>query len=327
MPEDIACTPQVISDASFHFPNALLLMTSPHCASASLAEAAPLGPTDCMSPAPSPHTSQSLFTCLPATCYPQETQPPGYTTSPSLSPLSTVSFFSQSPSASPGHFPLTNYSSLSPALSPLPLSDNDKKAGAADAVSSIPARVTPVRLRGKRGVGIMGRGASPYNIPRRSKAKNGDDDEWNPGSERVKRPKGATVSHATNQTALSNPNCPPDESLILGTGQGSGGHSDTTHTRCEHCGQGFTRISDYNRHLENSASHPETRKVWPCPHCDSVLSRKDALGRHIKTHHPGRPAAPMPEGLSGSRLPGGRQEPSVRMVPPRRQPMDTRRYR
>lgn len=318
MPEDIACTPQIISDTSLPLPNTpLFVISPPHCISVlHQAEAVPLGSTHCLSS---------------VTCHPQESPLPGYSSSPSLSPLSTLSLFSQSPSASTNPLPLVNHPSLalSPRLSPMPLSDSDEKVETTSSVSSTSTRVTSVKLRGKRSVGTLGDDTVAYKIPRRTKA---DDDEWNPGTERVKRPRVVTSSHHTRRTATLIPNCPPDQSPIHETSQDTEGHPDATHTCCEFCGQRFTRASDYIRHIENSASHPETRKLWPCPYCDSALGRKDALGRHIRTIHRGRPVA-IPEGILGSSFPGSQEEPSVqrmgqRKMPLRRQPRkDTRRCR
>ena len=330
MPEDIACS-QIIPNASL--PSVLtatpctpLADTSifvepppPVASTSPRTEAVPLGQAHCTSLPPSlPHTS--LFGFSPVTHYPRET---GLAASPSLSPLSTVSFFSRSPSMSQKPSPLINCSPLSPALSPVPLSNSGETV---DSVSSTSTRVTPVKLRAKRSVGALYDDASP-SIPRRSKAKNVDEEEWSPGSERIKRPR--TMSQSTRQMTALIPNRPPDESSDCATGQGLG--SDTNHTTCQICGQGFTRASDYIRHMENSSSHPETRKVWPCPHCGSVLGRKDALGRHIKTLHPGKQIF-IPEGISGRQLPEGQTQPSVqrmgqRKMPSRRQPRKgTRRY-
>lgn len=345
MPEDIVCSPQTISDTSLPqllsatpygrsgsvtpTSNTPTFVISPPCASASTVEAVPLGPAHCTSfSPPSPHISQSLFTFSPVTqSYPRETPLLEYSASSSLSPLSTLSSFSQSPSVSPDPSPLTRYSSLSPAISPPPPSNGDERVGVTDSTSSTFARVTSEKSRGKRRAGTPDNDASPCKIPRRSNAKNVDEEEWNPVSVRVKRPRAVVSSESTRQTSASTGNCPLEESLSCETGQGSEGDSDAAHTSCEICGQGFTRTSDYIRHIENSASHPETRKVWPCPHCESTLGRKDALGRHIRTMHPGRPVV-IPEGIPGSQKRPFVQRIGQRKMLPRRQPKkDTlRRY-
>jgi uncharacterized C2H2 Zn-finger protein len=334
MPEDIACS-QIVSNASLPSvpctPHSSIFVVSPPpgASTSPRTEAVPLGQAHCTSlPPSSPHTSQPLFGFSPVTCYPRET---GLVASPSLSPLSTVSFFSQSPSASPNPSPLINCSPLSPAPSPLPLSNSDEKVDMTDSASSTSTRVTSGGVRTKRSAGTLYGDASPRKIPRRSKAKSVDEEEWSPGSERVKRPRTVLSSQSTRQTTTPVPNCPPGESSDCATSQGSGGHSDTIHTTCQICGQGFTRASDYIRHLENSSNHPETRKVWPCPYCDSVLGRKDALGRHIKTLHPGKQVF-IPEGIPGSQLPEGQKEPSVqrmgqRKMPSRKQPRKDTRFR
>lgn len=322
LPEDIACS-QIIPNASLpsipctpHTP--IFVVSPPPSTTSPRTEAVLLGQAHCTS---SPQ-SQPLFGFSPVTCYPRET---GLAASPSLSPLSTVSFFSQSPSASPNPSPLMNCSPLSPVLSPMPLSNSDEKVDMTDSASSTSTRVTSGGVRAKRSAGTLYDDASSWKIPRRSKAKNVDEEEWNPGSERAKRPKTMSSSQSTRQTTI--PNCPPGESLDCTTS-----HPDTTHTTCQICGQGFTRTSDYIRHLENSANHPETRKVWPCPYCDSMLGRKDALGRHIKTLHPGKQVF-IPEGIPGSQSPEGQKELSVqrmgqRKMPSRRQPRkDIRRIR
>lgn len=288
-----------------------------------------LGSTHYPLPAPfSPHI-QSLFTFSPGTRYPRDKPLPGYSASPSLSPLSTLSIFSQSPSASTNPLPFIDYSSLSPALSLVLPSDSEERLEMNHSVSSPSTRATWLKSRGKRGVGTLDDDA-PGKILRRSKAKD-DDDEWNPESERVKRPK---VIAFTPPAGQMTPNSPLDEGLMCETGQDSEGQSDTTHTCCEFCGQGFTRASDYIRHIENSASHPETRKVWPCPYCESKLGRRDALGRHIRTIHPGR-AVSIPKGTLGSRFPGSSKGLSPQRMGQRKLPAtrrrqlrkDTRRYR
>ncbi|KAG8221580.1 hypothetical protein J3R82DRAFT_1824 [Butyriboletus roseoflavus] len=348
MPEDIACSPQLVSNASLPrvldatlcgrlgsvTPTPLFdtptFVISPPCGLASPTEVVPLGPAHYTSfPPPSPPTSQSLFAFSPVTYHPRETPLPEYSASSSLSPLSTLSCFSQSPSASPNPSPLIRYSSLSPANSPLPLSSSDEGVEVTDA-SSMFATVTSAKLRGKRRAGTLNDDAPPWKIRRRSKAKNVDEEEWNPVSLRVKRPRAVVSSESTRQTGTSSSSCPPDESLSYET-EGSEEYSDAAHTNCEICGQGFTRTSDYIRHIENSSSHPETRKVWPCPHCESTLGRKDALARHIRTMHPGQPVV-ISEGIPGSQLRGGQKEPFVqrmrqRKMLPRRQPKDRRRYR
>ncbi|KAH0828613.1 hypothetical protein J3R83DRAFT_2943 [Lanmaoa asiatica] len=331
MVEDIACTPQIIPDASLPqipianpsgslgsvtqtpLSDTPMFMIYPHCPSASPPEATPLGPgSGTLFPPSSPQTSRSLFAF-----------------SPSLSPLSTLSFFSQSPGASPNPSPIVSCSSLSPALSPVPLSNGDEVT---NSTSSTFTRVTSAKLRGKRSAGTLDNDAPPWKIPRRSKAKNADEEEWNPGSERVKRPRAIVSSQSIEQTATSIPNYPPDESSNCEISQGSEGQSDAAHTSCEICGQGFTRTSDYVRHIENSASHPETRKVWPCPYCESALGRRDALGRHIRTLHPERQLV-IPQGIPGSQLPESQKEPVVQRIGQRKIPSskrqagkDTRRY-
>lgn len=348
MPEDIACTPQIISDASLPpvfdatpygslgtvpQTHTAIFVTSPPCASISPTEAGPPGPARCTSLHPSsPHTLQSLFAFSPLASHPRETPLPGYSVSPSLSPLSTLSFFSQSPSASPNPSPIIVCSSLSPAILPVPLSNNDGRVEVTDSVPSTSARVTLAKLRGKRSAGTPDDGAPPWKMSRRSRAKNVDEEEWNPRFARVKRLRAVASSQTIGQTAALIPNCPQDESSNGESGEGSEGHSDATHTTCEICGQGFTRASDYIRHIENSASHPETRKVWPCPYCDSTLGRKDALGRHVRTMHPGRPVV-ISEGIPGSQLPEGQMEPSVQRIGRRKTALkrqsrkDTHRYR
>lgn len=321
--EDIACTPQFISDAPFPsaftdmpctpLSNTPIFMISP---GASTSEAQPPGQTH--APGSSP---QSLF---------RQTQPE-CSLSPPLSPLTTLSLFSQSPSASPNPSLLANLSPLSPLFPPVPLPNtNEEEPKVVDSVSSTSARVVSAKLRAKRNPDHLEEdGDAPaWKISRRSKAKHVDDEEWNPGSEQVKRPKAVPSSQSTRGMTTS------DESPDPVINEGSDGHSGTTQTTrtCQICGQGFTRASDYVRHIQNSANHPETRKVWRCTYCESTLGRKDALGRHIRTLHPGKEVL-IAEGIPGNQFPEGQKEPSVqrmghRKVFSRRQPRkDTRRYR
>ncbi|KAF8551608.1 hypothetical protein OG21DRAFT_1512516 [Imleria badia] len=334
--EDIACTPaslpSVLPAPCTPVSNTPTFVISfpPGASTYHQTEAVPPGQTDYTSLAPSsPCSSQPLFGFSPVIYNSQEIRPPAYSLSPSLSPLTTLSFFSQSPSASQNSSPLTNCSPLSPALSLGPLSNGNEKV---DSVLSTPTRVTSVKLRAKRNADHLDEDedAPPWKISRRSKAKSVDEEEWSPGFERVKRPRAVSSSQSTREMMIS---IPPDESPDSATNKDSGGHSDTT-TTCQICGQGFTRPSDYIRHVENSAGHPETRKVWRCTYCDSVLGRKDALGRHIKTLHPGE-AVIIPEGIPVNQLPEGQMEPSMqrmgqrKMVSRRQGPSrkDTRRYR
>ena len=312
MPEDIACTPQTIFRASL--PSALtatpctsllntpVFVVSPPGASTS-SRTETVGQSRCISLPPSPQISQSL----PEFSQPRETGPGACHTSPSLSPLSSLSSFSRSPRPSFNPSPLSQCSLLSPAFSTVSLSNSDEEVEVTDPVSSTSTGVT-LALRAKRDAGTLDDDdeAPPRKILRRSKVKIVDEEEWSPGHERLKHPRAASSSQSTRQ---GTPNCPPDsESLDRATSQGPGEQSDTTHTSCETCGKDFTRTSDLIRHIENSSSHPESRKVWPCPHCDRPLGRKDALVRHIKTLHPGKPVF-IPEGTPGNQLPEGQKEP------------------
>ncbi|KAF8443751.1 hypothetical protein L210DRAFT_3091046 [Boletus edulis BED1] len=317
MPEDIACTPQFIPDTSFtttplgDMPT--FMVSSPPSVSISPRTDAVLsGKADCMSLPHSPSLIlQSLFSSSLATDTPLH----GCSLSPSLSPLTPLSFLIQSPSMSPNPSPLINSFPLSPAPSSLQFSNSDEEVGVTDPVPSVPTRVTTVKLRAKRNADTLNEDAPILKLSRPSRAKNVDEEEWNPESERVKRPRGVSSSQSSRQAATTS-NGPLNESWAAS--QGSEGHSDTT---CHFCGQAFTRASDYVRHVQNSASHPETRKVWPCPYCDSTLGRKDALGRHVKALHPGKPVF-IPEGSQSSER---QKRMSVRRIPGQRKMMPLRR--
>lgn len=309
MPEDIACTPQTTFMASLPpgltaapctpLPNTPVFVVSPPGAStSSRTETVPHGQAYCMSLPPSPRISQSLFEFS----HPGEIGPGACHTSPSLSPLSTLSYFSQSPRTSSNPSPLSRCSLLSPAFSTVSLPNSDETVEVTGPVSSTPSGVT-LALRAKRNAETLDDDdvPPPCKISRRSKAKNVDEEEWSPGHERLKRPRAASSSRSTGPRT---PNYPPDESSDCATNHGPGEQSDTT---CKTCGKIFTRKSDLTRHIENSSSHPETSKVWRCPYCDSPLGRKDALMRHVKTIHPGKPAF-IPKGMPGNQLPKS-QEP------------------
>ena len=316
--EDIACSPQVISDALLPPVLAATSCTPPfnnpgfvisHPVASASHQTGPLRQTHCTSFSPSsPYISQSLFGFSP------------YSMSPSLSPLTTISFFSQSPNVSP----LVNSSPLSPAFSSMLLADDPQVEMAA----SMSSRSTRLVDR-KRGADTLDEDTPPYKKARRTKARNIDEEEWSPECERVKGLRSASSSQATRDMVTASPNYPPDEGSDCPPSQGSAGHSDAIPTTCQTCGQAFTRTSDYVRHIQNSASHPETRKVWPCPYCDKKLGRKDALGRHIKTLHHGKSIL-IPESISGSQFSEGQKEQrmGLRKMSSRRQPRKgSREYR
>ena len=326
MPEDIACTPQIVSDASLlatpHTPlsNTPIFMVPPPPGVSTSPQTEAIPPEQALYMSlslPTPHVSQPLFGFPPVNS-PRQAPLLAPSLSPSLSPLSAISFFPQSTSVSPNPSPLINCSPLSPApTSPMPLSNDNEDVEGMDSVAS--TGVTSVPLRAKRNADTLDEDTPSWKISRRSKAKNVDEEEWKPGSERVKRLKVVSPSQFTRDAAPSVSGQPSDESAA---GQGSEANSDGTHTICDTCGQRFTRASDYLRHMQNSSSHPETRFVWPCPYCDSALGRKDALGRHIKTIHPDE------EIFIPGAVPGGQKETLARRMPSRRPPKkDARRYR
>jgi len=216
-----------------------------------------------LSPSPSSPYRDIPQILLAARCSREEPQP-GHSTPPQLMPLPTVSRDLS---------PLINLSMQSPVHLSVPLSDS-YGVKATEPVSSA-SRAKPGSLRGKRGAGPLDDDDPPMKMRRRSKAKNVDEAEWSPAFER---------SQSSKHKDTSVPNRSSDEGSDPKTSQESDGHSEATN--CELCGLGFSRTSDYVRHMENSSSHPETRKVWPCQFCDKTLGRRDALMRHVRTFHP-----------------------------------------
>lgn len=312
MPEDIACIPQTIYDDP---PNTPSFIISPSQRAPTLQQDDSVPPIHCASQASSSPHWQSLFTYSPVTYCSQESSLSSYPASQSSSPLSTLSFLSQSPSASPGYLPSIDYSSASPALSHMPSSDSGGRVEVTSPFPSTFGSVSSVDLRGTRNMSVVDEDDPVFGTPRRPKAKNHDEEEWNPASGRVKRPRVKAPSQLTGESPSSNAGGLLDESEPT---RPEGSSDAGTHMCCEHCGQSFTRASDRIRHMENSANHPETRKMWPCSYCNSALGRKDALVRHIRTLHRGAPVLIQGEGvLLESRLQGS-QETLVQRMGPRK---------
>ncbi|KAF8128417.1 hypothetical protein EV363DRAFT_1508847 [Boletus edulis] len=295
MLEDIACTPQFIPDASFtttplgDMPT-FMVSPPPSVSTSSRTDAVLSGKADCILLPHSPSLiSQSLFSSSLA----RDTPLHGCSLSPSLSPLTPCELpYTVAQQCPHTRHPLSTAFLYHPHLRPCNFPTATRR-------SEWPTPFHPY----PRG----------YLDPREPRTSTRE--EWNPESERVKRPRGVSSSQSSRQTTTTS-NGPLNESWAAS--QGSEGHSDTT---CHFCGQAFTRASDYVRHVQNSASHPETRKVWPCPYCDSTLGRKDALGRHVKALHPGKPVF-IPEGSQSSER---QKRMSVRRIPGQRRMMPLRR--
>ncbi|KAI8893097.1 hypothetical protein BC833DRAFT_609596 [Globomyces pollinis-pini] len=59
-------------------------------------------------------------------------------------------------------------------------------------------------------------------------------------------------------------------------------HLATTPHNCKHCGLGFRRTTDLQRHIRTMHT-PNDQKPWPCPKCPKRFGRSDALKRHMSS--------------------------------------------
>jgi uncharacterized Zn-finger protein len=71
-------------------------------------------------------------------------------------------------------------------------------------------------------------------------------------------------------------------------------HLTTTPHHCKHCGMGFRRTTDLQRHIRTMHT-PNDQKPWACPKCPKRFGRSDALKRHLqsKSKDHGCPGAAM----------------------------------